>query len=190
MNRSKLAKIAALVVAGVAATVTTLTVIDHDGHHGTAASLKVGQPSPSPGPAPAHAVVPSHGSTPTTHGHAPAPHGHVPAPPPAPSHPTATFTLSGSVTGLYPGATRDLTVRITNPGNVALRVTSVRVTVRDASAACRASNLVAWSYSGRAYVARHGTASVTVPVRMVPTALDACQNATFPLVFHAEAVKA
>lgn len=164
MNRSTLARIAALVIAGVATTLTTLMLVDRDGHRDAAASVKVGQ--------------------------SPSPHGHTTTPTRPPDNPAHTFTLSGQVAGLYPGGTRDLTVRITNPGNIALRVTTVQVTVRDASSVCRASNLVASSYSGRAYVGKHATVSVTVPVRMVRTAPDACQNATFPLVFHAEAVKA
>ncbi|HEY7136164.1 MAG TPA: hypothetical protein VIB48_13965 [Acidimicrobiia bacterium] len=172
MNRSTLAKLAALVLLGTAAGVTTAFVVGDGGHHDDpAAEVRVGRPSPSHG----HPTPTTRHTTPTTH-------------PPAP--PAHAFTLTGDVAGLFPGGTRNLQVRITNPTNTAMRVTTVTVTVHDASVACRAPNLVADSYTGKAYVGRHGATSVTIPVRMVRTAPNACQNATFPLVFRAEAVKA
>ncbi|HZR12034.1 MAG TPA: hypothetical protein VFC33_02175 [Acidimicrobiia bacterium] len=100
------------------------------------------------------------------------------------------FSLRGEVDGLYPSATRTLAVRVDNPNAIPLRVTTVAVTVHDASPRCLATNLATSGFSGALVVPARGSDSIGVTVRMARTAPDACQDATFPLTLSAQAAKA
>jgi hypothetical protein len=100
------------------------------------------------------------------------------------------FTVTGSVHGLYPGASLHLHLTVHNDEPFAIVVRSISTTVHDASARCRASNLVVQGFTGTLRVPRHGRASVTVPVRLGHTAPNACQGATFRLTYTGRAGKA
>lgn len=100
------------------------------------------------------------------------------------------FTLRGDVDGLYPGATRTLAVHVDNPNAIPIKVTTVAVTVHDASSRCLATNVFTSGFTGALVVPKRGSASIGVTVQMARSAPDACQNAMFPLVLSAQAVKA
>lgn len=120
-------------------------------------------------------------------------HGRSDAPPLQAGDAASTphpFTLSGDVSSLYPGGTRTLVVRVDNPNAIPIEVTTVAVTVHDASTRCLATNLFTSGFSGAVVVPKRGSASIDVTVQMARSAPDACQNATFPLVLSAQAVKA
>jgi hypothetical protein len=76
-----------------------------------------------------------------------------------------------------------LSIRIRNTGSVAVTLTRIRTRVRDASAACGASNLRVRRFQGHRWIPARGLARVRVQVRMSPDAADACQGVRFPLTF-------
>jgi len=95
------------------------------------------------------------------------------------------FTLSTTYSGLYPGADVTVPVTVHNPLSYDLAVHTADVTVGDAGPGCPAANLVAGSYSGDVVAAAHRDATIPIRMQMPNTAPDACQGATFPLVFTA-----
>ena len=114
-----------------------------------------------------------------------------------------TFTISGTpVDGLFPGAgypvgstTHPVYVYLTvyNPNNQAIRVTSLTYTVGNASSACTKANLapLTETVSFSVVVPKNsqlGGTAFPLPVSMVPTADNACQDAHFPLALSGTAV--
>ncbi len=102
-----------------------------------------------------------------------------------------SFSILGTVTDLYPGAQKQLTLTVTNSENQDLKVTSINVTVGNSNrAGCLASNVVATSFSGAFVVAKHTSVTRQLPIRMVASPAASCQGATFPLQYDGTAVKA
>lgn len=114
-----------------------------------------------------------------------------------------TFTISGApVTGLYPGAGYpvgstshpiNVYLTVTNPNNQAIRVTSLSYSVNNASSACTKANLAPTTetVSFSVVVPKNsslGGTTFPLPVSMSPSAVDACQNASFPLTLTGTAV--
>ena len=99
---------------------------------------------------------------------------------------------SNRVTGLYPGATKDLILTLQNPNRkhgIGIR----RLRVRDVATnrhGCAPSprNLEIRQYTRPPIrIAAGGMQSVTVQLTMPNTVVDACQHATFKLRFSARA---
>jgi hypothetical protein len=97
------------------------------------------------------------------------------------------FRVTGSVSGLYPGARRSMRVKIRNPFRGAIVVRSVTAQVRRARRACSGSNVEVRPFRGRVRVPARGARVVGLLVRMPATAADECRGARFPLVFRARA---
>jgi hypothetical protein len=97
------------------------------------------------------------------------------------------FSLSGHVTGLFPGQRKRLVIVVRNRGSRALRIRVVTTRVRDASAACRASNLRVASFHGSLRVAGHRSGTIAVRASMRVDSPSACQGAVFRLAFHGQA---
>lgn len=95
------------------------------------------------------------------------------------------FGISGRVSGLYPGARTQLTVRLRNPHNFPLKVLSVRVKVSHSDhEGCGPR----WIQPQRAVtvsvlVPPKTKASASYPVRMRKAAPEACNGATWKLHF-------
>ena len=108
----------------------------------------------------------------------------------APGH--APFAAVGAVNELRPGQMRTLSVKVTNPDQVAYRILELTATPKDANSACAGStNLVVSAYEATkpgavTYVVPR-TSSITIPltVMMLDTATsqDACNDVSFPLAF-------
>jgi len=119
--------------------------------------------------------------------------------------PGHSFTISGSVQGLFPGdgyaqpvtsSTHPVYVylTVTNPNSQDIIVTSLSYSVSDAGTACRASNLSPTTFTKSFSVrvpARQslGGTAFPLPISMVPTAGNACQGQAFPLSFTGSAVQ-
>jgi hypothetical protein len=106
----------------------------------------------------------------------------------------AVSISSSAVTGLYPGATKPLIVRVKNtyayPIKVpVLKTTLAAVTTRPGCAGTRANLLVSRS-GGAITIKPRKTAAVVMTVVMPASVADACQGATFTLTFTARAVLA
>lgn len=101
------------------------------------------------------------------------------------------FTISGSVPSLYPGATKQLVLTVSNPNNFAIKVTSLKVTTAGASTpGCTASSVVTDSLATPLVVDKDGTATTNVAIRMASDTPNACQGATFTLVYSGIGEKA
>jgi hypothetical protein len=101
-----------------------------------------------------------------------------------------SFTISGSVSGLYPGATRSLVLTVTSHEPYAIVVTRLTTVVMDTSSTCRSANLTVSSFVGTLSVAPRSAAVTRVVVRMASDAGDNCAGADFPLVFRGVAKRA
>jgi hypothetical protein len=95
---------------------------------------------------------------------------------------TMTFSISGKVVGLYPGNTRTLALKVTNPNTVAITVTSITTTVSNASSVCVAANVKVTSFTGSLSVAAGKSVTVNVKATMLHSAPNPCQGAVLP--FH------
>ncbi|HVW81275.1 MAG TPA: hypothetical protein VHB69_10100 [Mycobacteriales bacterium] len=108
-----------------------------------------------------------------------------------------TVSVTGTERGdLAPGTTRPVVVSVANTGRRPARIISAGVTVGNASRACRAAAVIrVTGYNASApgaarYVLAPG-AVARIPLRIamldLPTNQNACENASFPLTFHATA---
>jgi hypothetical protein len=100
------------------------------------------------------------------------------------------FVVSGHVEDLRPGGSLPMVLTVENPNSVAIRVTSITVQASAASTGCPASALTLPNWTGSLFVAKDGTATLTVDVALKATAPDACQGATWSLRYGGTAVKA
>ena len=114
----------------------------------------------------------------------------VGATPPPNANAHRHFVVSGRVEGLRPGATRPLALTVENPNSVPIRVTSITVAAGAAGPGCPGSSLVLPRWTGSLAVPKRGTASLSVDVRLLGGAPDACQGAVWPLTYGGTAVKA
>jgi hypothetical protein len=95
----------------------------------------------------------------------------------------ARFSISGQVTGLYPGRTEPLTLSVTNPFKFEIFVVSVTTTEGSATPSCTAVNLSVSTFSGHVGVPAEGVAHIAVSASMSHSATDGCQGVTFPLQY-------
>jgi hypothetical protein len=101
----------------------------------------------------------------------------------------AGFRISGSARDLLPGVLDRLTVTVRNPYPFAIRVTAIRAGARD-SGACKAENLRLTALRRPLVVPQRSVRRFTLPIELASDAPDACQGASFPLVFSGRAVRA
>lgn len=99
------------------------------------------------------------------------------------------FTMEGSAAGLFPGATVQLSLTITNPNEEDVRVTAVTVAVAATSnSSCSTSFLDPTNYAGPGFVVPgNGSNAISLPLTMSRDAPDACQNVTFTLSYGGKA---
>jgi hypothetical protein len=105
-------------------------------------------------------------------------------------HSKSAFTMRGHVSGLYPGARKRLSIVVRNRSRRALRVRSISTRVRPARRGCGARNVRVARFRGRLRVGPHRSRRVSVAIRMLRSAPQACQKATFRLQFRGRAVRA
>jgi hypothetical protein len=98
------------------------------------------------------------------------------------------------VAGLYPGATRPLTVKVTNPYPFAITIGPLTARVRSSNRpGCTgaATNLTVATAGSRGLpIGTRRSKTVVLHVTMPPTVSDACQGARFALSFSARASRA
>jgi hypothetical protein len=97
------------------------------------------------------------------------------------------FSISGTVSGLYPGGHRPLVLTFTNPNTAPLRVTGVAITVTDANRNCVGS-LLSFSQLTPVVVPRNGTATSNVDAAMANSAGEACRGVNWHLSYTGTAV--
>lgn len=95
------------------------------------------------------------------------------------------LVLSGTVEGLYPGATLHLPVLAANPNARPVVITSLATTVTSAPTGCPADALQPGGLGEPLSVAANGSALGRIPVTMRTDAPNDCQGATFALAFRA-----
>lgn len=112
-----------------------------------------------------------------------------------------TFTITGSVAGLYPAVTgRTLTLALANNDKFDIRVTSLTVSAANAATGCNRTNVVFGSgtsaaggqqtFTPNVVVPGNGSATYLVPVTMAATAPNSCSSSTFVLTYSGVAEKA
>ena len=100
------------------------------------------------------------------------------------------FTVSGSIDGLWPGAERPLVVTAENPYPFDIVLTSLSVTVSDASASCPASVVHVSSFTGEVRIAGRGQKTIELRASLDADAPNECQGATWVLSYAAAARRA
>ena len=113
------------------------------------------------------------------------------------------FVISGSVGGLYPGAGPTLPLRLHNPLDRPISVRTITIVADNANSGCSASNLAAGAgltplnsvytitLSPPLVIPREKTGDgPQVPITLLKTAPDACQNTTFLLRYGGTATRA
>jgi hypothetical protein len=123
-----------------------------------------------------------------THVRQPAPHGG----PELVASVAKRFAITGvPVTGLYPGATRPLTVKVKNIYAFPIKIGTLKTTVKSSNRpGCTgaAANLQVVATGARTVPIRaHKTKTVVLHVTMPSTVSNACQGAKFTLSFSATA---
>lgn len=113
------------------------------------------------------------------------------------------FVISGNVAGLYPGGSATLALRVHNPLHKSIRVDTITIISGPANSGCPASNLAV--VSGLAALNSLYTITLSpplvvpagqsadgpaVPITLLKRAPDACQNATFLLLYGGSATAA
>jgi hypothetical protein len=96
---------------------------------------------------------------------------------------------SGTVPGLYPGATLELPVLLENRNNFDVVVVELAASVAHASSSCRAGNVEIDDFTGRRLVPENGTAVQTMVVRMHHDAPDACKSVEWQVTYSGRAEK-
>jgi hypothetical protein len=102
-----------------------------------------------------------------------------------------SFTIGGSVSGLFPGAAKNLPVLITNQNNQDIKVTGIQINVTGSDkSGCNAGNLSTSNYTGPAFIVlKNSSRTIWLPVSMIHNASNTCQGATFTLQYSGTAVK-
>jgi hypothetical protein len=104
-----------------------------------------------------------------------------------------SFGLSGSISGLFPGAHLSLPVLVTNPNNQDIKVTQIQITVTGTNkTGCTnaATNLQPTNYTGPGFVVHpNNPVTINLPISMPKTVDNACQDAKFALSYGGSAVK-
>jgi hypothetical protein len=101
---------------------------------------------------------------------------------------TGALRITGSVDGLYPGATVPFRVRIENRLPRPVLVRSVRVRVGTAAAGCDRRLLRVPAARPRLRIGPRAARRVRLRATLAAAAGDACQGASFPLRFRARGV--
>ena len=90
---------------------------------------------------------------------------------------------SGTVDGLFPGATRTLMVHVDNPSNSPLDLTGITTKAISSNQGCDPSVLAFDDSNVRKTIAPHSSVEVPVQVRMSTSAPDACIGVGFQLSY-------
>ena len=102
----------------------------------------------------------------------------------------AAFVVSGDVSDLAPGVTRQLRLRLTNPNHSGIAVQTLEVIVGDSPSGCSGANLGVGALPAYVFVPGGGEAQVSLPVTMSASASSICEGTTFPLTYGGSAVNA
>jgi hypothetical protein len=94
-----------------------------------------------------------------------------------------SFSITGSVGGLFPGMKTALVLTVSNPQTVTITVTSITTTVRNASTQCKAANVKVTPFSGSLVIKPGKAGDATVHVKLAHSAPNACQGAVFPFAY-------
>ncbi|MFI5036235.1 MAG: Ig-like domain repeat protein [Acidimicrobiales bacterium] len=109
----------------------------------------------------------------------------------------ATFSLTGSVTGLAPGVGSSLVLNAANPNSVPITVTSLTISDSTPPVNCPLTNL---TINGSAFssgsvivnglsqlVAKNASANIALPILLAATAPNGCQVTTFTFTYAGSA---
>lgn len=92
--------------------------------------------------------------------------------------------VTGDVSGLWPGMTVDMPIRVRNLTDGPVQLRWVRTNVRPADVECDPGNLHTEQIWPRQRIPAGARIDLVVPVTLDADAGDFCQGATFPLRYH------
>jgi hypothetical protein len=98
------------------------------------------------------------------------------------------FTITGEVGGLFPGFEGSLAATVTNPFQVAMRVTFIAGEPADAGPGCPASLLRITGTNPDVVLAPGATVTAPLGLHLDQSAPDACQDAIFMIAFRGTAL--
>ena len=101
----------------------------------------------------------------------------------ATANPSNAFTISGGISGLYPGASLPMVLTITDPKTYDITVSSISTAVNSQKAGCDSGNVTVSSFTGSLAVPAKHSVTVTVTAGMIHAAPAACQGAKFKLLY-------
>lgn len=93
------------------------------------------------------------------------------------------FTIGGSVSGLYPGATRQFVLTVANPQPYPITVLSIFTTVQGLTAGCSFTTLTVSKFAGSLSIPAKQWRHAIVSAHMAHAAPNACQGAHFQLLY-------
>ena len=94
------------------------------------------------------------------------------------------IVVSGNVSGLYPGMSKRMQLRVHNLLNHAVVVHWLTVQVGKPGGSCPARALQGGRYPLLLTLPRRGTRTISVALRMSPGVANVCAGARFPLTFE------
>jgi hypothetical protein len=103
--------------------------------------------------------------------------------------PTEKIRVHGKVRGLYPGAVKQMRVRVRNRFPERVRLVSVRGWDSSANATCTKAYVRATRFQGRVPIKPGKRVTIRMRVAMRADAPDSCQGAQFPIRFRARVTK-
>jgi hypothetical protein len=101
----------------------------------------------------------------------------------------SSFSISGNVSGLFPGAILPLKLTITDAKRFGIIVDTVSTSVGTSSTTCSAKNVTVSTFSGHLHVAARHSAQLSVQVEMHHSAPNACQGTRFTFTYTGRGVR-
>ena len=92
--------------------------------------------------------------------------------------------VTGDISGLSPGMTASMPIRVRNLTDGPIRLRWVRTNVRQADVDCDPANLHVEQITPRVRIPARGSIDLLVPVTLDRDAGDFCQSARFPLRYR------
>ncbi len=100
-----------------------------------------------------------------------------------PSEAATNYKVTGSASGLYPGASVPMVITITSSELTPITVQTLNALVISKTPACKASYFTLGAYKTKVIVKAKSSATVTLPVTMAKTAPRACASTTLTMTF-------
>ncbi len=100
-----------------------------------------------------------------------------------PSEAATNYKVTGSASGLYPGASVPMVIAITSSETKPITVQTLNAVITSPVAACKPSYFTLAPYKTKLVVKAKSSGSVTLPISLAKTAPKACAAQTLKVTF-------